>query len=94
MQTEHTLKNTEASAVKVTRDMSVEDFGKALKAFRANEAREKFERMRAAIFSSNATHYFLRELLNMCEQRDTIDNVNNLEVALRLMKVKLESENI
>jgi len=88
-----TQTNTEASAVKVTRNMSVEDFGKALKAFRANEAKEKFEKMRAVIFSSSATHYFLREVLNMCEQRDTADCVNNLEAAVRLMKVKLESEN-
>ena len=90
----NTNTHTDASAVKVTRNMSVEDFKKALKAFRANEAKEKFERMRASIFSSNATHYFLRELLNMCEQRDTSDNINNLEAALRLMKVKLESEKV
>ena len=90
----NTNTQTEASAVQVTRNMSVKDFGKALKAFRANEAREKFERMRASIFSSNATHFFLREILNKCEQRDTVDNINNLEVALRLMKVKLESEKV
>jgi hypothetical protein len=89
----NTNTNTEASAVLVASNMSVEDFGKALKAFRANEAREKFEKMRAVIFSSNATHYFLREILNMCEQRDTADNINNLEAAVRLMKVKLQSEN-
>ena len=90
----NTNTQTEASAVEVTRSMSVEDFGKALKAFRANEAKEKFESMRAVIFSSNAAHYFLREILNMCEQRDTADNINNLEAAVRLMKVKLESEKV
>jgi hypothetical protein len=88
----NTNTQTEASAVQVTRNMSVEDFGKALKAFRANEAKEKFEKMRAVIFSSNPTHYFLKEILNMCEQRDTADCINNLEAAVRLMKVKLESE--
>ena len=87
-----THKQTEASAVKVTRNISVEDFGKALKAFRANEAKEKFEKMRAVIFSSNATHCFLKEILNMCEQRDTADCINNLEASVRLMKIKLESE--
>jgi len=34
---------------------------------------------------------FLREILNKCELHDTLENVKNLEVALRLMKLKLRA---
>jgi hypothetical protein len=91
MQTKHTAENTETSAVKVTRENVVEDCQKALKAFYADEARGKFEQLRGEIFSSNATHFFLKDILNKCELRDTADNIENLEVALRLMKLKLRA---
>jgi hypothetical protein len=87
----NTTTQTEASAVKDARNDVVENCRKELKAYRAEEAREKFEKLRFEIFSSNATHFFLKDILNKCELRDTIDNINNLEVALRLMKLKLKA---
>jgi len=91
METKHTAENTETSAVLDARENVGEDCRKALKAFYADKAREKFEQLRGEIFS-RATHMFLREILNGCEMRDTSENVKNLEVALRLMKLKLRAE--
>jgi len=93
MQTKHTAENTETSAVKVARENVGEDYRKALKAFYADKAREKFEQLRGEIFS-RATHMFLREILNGCEQHDTLGNIENLQVALRLMKLKLKAEDV
>jgi hypothetical protein len=90
--TSNTHNNTEASAVQDARENVVEDCRKALKAFYANEAQEKFAQLRGEIFSSNATHFFLKDILNKCELKDTVDNIKNLEVALRLMKLKLKAE--
>jgi hypothetical protein len=70
---------TETSAVLDAREDVVGNCGK------------EFAQIRSKIFSSNATHYFLKDILNKCEQRDTLDNVKNLEVALRLMKLKLRA---
>lgn len=84
--------HTELGAVKVARYNVGEDCRKALKAFYADKAQKNFAKMRGEIFSSNATHYFLKNILNECEKRDTLDNVKNLEVALRLMKLKLRGE--
>jgi hypothetical protein len=87
----NTNTQTEASAVQDVRGDTVENCRKALQAYRAEEAMEKFEQLRFEIFSSNATHFFLRDILNKCEKRDTVDNINNLEIALRLMKLKLKA---
>jgi hypothetical protein len=91
MQTKHTAENTEASAVQDASTDVVENCRKALKAYRAEEARERFEQMRGDIFS-RATHSFLKQILNGCEQHDTLGNIENLKVALRLMKLKLKAE--
>jgi len=81
---------TETSAVQDARKDVVQDCREALKAHREKEAREKFGQMRGEIFS-RSTHIFLREILNKCELHDTLENVKNLEVALRLMKLKLRA---
>ena len=91
MNSTHT--NTEASAVQDASNNVVENYRKALKAYRAEEARERFEQMRGDIFS-RATHSFLKQILNGCEQHDTLGNIENLEVALRLMKLKLRAEDV
>lgn len=90
----NTNTQAELSAVQDAREDVVENCRKALNGYYAAEAQGKFEQMRGEIFSSNATHYFLKNILNECEQRDTLDNVKNLEVALRLMKLKLKAEGI
>jgi hypothetical protein len=89
----NTNTDTEASAVQDASNDVVENCRKALKAYRAEEARERFEQMRGDIFS-RATHSFLRDILNRCEQYDTLGNIKNLEVALRLMKLKLRAEDV
>jgi hypothetical protein len=85
--------NTEVAQVQDASNDVVENCRKALKAYRAEEARERFEQMRGDIFS-RATHSFLRDILNRCEQYDTLGNIKNLEVALRLMKLKLRAEDV
>ena len=84
--------HTETSAVQAARKNIVKDYYEAMTAYRSTDRKERYEDVRKKILSSNATHFFLREILNKCEHRDTIDNINNLEVALRLMKMKLGTE--
>jgi len=84
---------TETSAVQDARKNIVGDYYEALAAYRSADRKERYEEVRGKILSSDATHFFLREILNKCEHRDTVDNINNLEVALRLMKMKLGTEN-
>jgi hypothetical protein len=48
---------------------------------------------RDAIFNSIATHNLLKEIIELCETRDVVDAVNNLQVALNFMKMKLKEGN-
>ena len=84
--------HTESSAVQDARKNIVQNYYEAMAAHRSADRKERYEDVRKKILSSDATHFFLREILNKCEHRDTIDNINNLEVALRLMKMKLGAE--
>ena len=49
----------------------------------------KYEQTKNTILNMYGTHTLLKKIIILCEDRDPVDAINNLEAVLKLMKMKL-----